>query len=339
MTGTEAQPDAVDRLIAARPELANSAIAGWEGRSASPFLKALAKLHELCPEACAERGVWGEGEPGEEPSLLEYVGSVSNWAFEAKTTPIRQGEEIDRTASMLGGAPWTCDSYPWPMGREARRPMSPLVQLNLATLDLPGLGPFPPVLVQVWGDAYMAETRVIPLSAVSGLQPAPLHAGQEDANLVSPSAFLPDMGNRNLFYDGRCDVYPYRDQAGDYLSVGRREFHLIGNPVNFFYFHLEDLKGPDPVRLPRIEVAMQEVAKLAYQLSDRERDAFKGAHFGGGQSPIQRDYDPWNGTGRALFEISSGEKGPSLSILGSGRLQVTHDPRDPWEGYEAFASV
>jgi hypothetical protein len=339
VTQSEAPQGAVDRMIAARPELARSAIANWDGRHSSRFLKAVARLFALCPEACLDRIAWSDA-PDYYPALIEKISSTAAWAHGVKSRGIKPGEEIDRTASMFGGAPWTCEKYPWPMGKQGQRPMSPLVQLNLATLELGAVERFPPVLVQVWGDAHRARTRTIPLSEIAGRTPFPLHSGLADTNLLSPSAFLPDMGNRNLYYDGRENSWDRLLQVGEYISVGRTSFHILGaGKEDYFLFSTEDLKIRDPKLLSRVEAAMKATREAGLELISREEKLGRRNHFGGTHSPVQRGYTPWQRSEKALLEVGSPDHGPALSILGSGRLQVTYDPNDLWSGYEAFASV
>ena len=329
----------VERLMNQSAELRNSAIANWDGRHSSRFLKAVARLFALAPATCLDRIAWSP-DPDYYPALIEKISATAAWAHGVKSRGIKPGEEIDRAASMFGGAPWTCEKYPWPMGKEGQRPMSPLVQLNLATLELGAIERFPPVLVQVWGDDYLAETRTIPLSEIAGSTPFPLYSGLADTNLLSPSAFLPDVGNRHLYYDGRGKSSSGLLQVGEYISVGRTSFHILGaGDEDYFLFSTEDLKISDPKLLSRIAAAMKATREAGLELISREEKLGRRNHFGGTHDPIQRDYSPWETSEKALLEVGSPDHGPALSILGSGSLQVTYDPKDLWSGYEAFASV
>lgn len=341
----------VERMVTQSAELRNSAVASWEGRSKSRFLRAVAALHELCPEACTRTDVWGQGMGDYFPSLLDFIGSVAAWRIEARTRAIPPRAVIDRRASMLGGAPWTCDLYPWPWGRYGGRPMSPLVQLNLAELDLSLVGRFPPVLVQVWGDGTSVWSRTIPLESIEGHAPAPLDPGAGDRNLVSPSAFLPEVGNLFLYYRGKRWRGDWIVQVGEYLSTGRSSFDLLGGNtgVNLFNWSSDDLGLKGERRVARVVRALARVRKHGNQLIEKSRRTRSTAHLGGGQDPRQYSYEPWANSLRALLEVASTDSMPEgyeekadfgLCIYREGgSLQVTYDLENLETGYQADASV
>lgn len=351
MTAIASETCPVEKLVRNSPELQNSPIASWVGRSRNRFLRAVAALHEVCPEACTRTDVWGQGMGDYYPGLLGFIGSVAAWRIEARTRPIRPGEVIDRRASMLGGAPWTCDLHPWPWGSAGRRPMSPLVQLNLAELDLSLLGRFPPVLVQVWGDEMDTWTRTIPLESIDGHEPAPMDPGHGDRNLVSPSAFLPEVGNPFLHYRGRRWRGGRLEQVGEYLSPGRASFDLLGGAIgdNLFQWSTELLEPRSGRSAKALARAMARVEAAATQLIRRSRRSATAIHFGGAHDPAQGTYEPWRESQRALLEVEStysmpgepdDEKDFGLCIYrDDGSLQVTYDPRNLGFGYTAYASV
>ena len=84
---------------------------------------------------------------------------------------------------------------------------------------------------------------------------------------------------------------------------------------------------------------MKATSEAGLELISREEKLGRRNHFGGTHDPIQRDYSPWETSEKALLEVGSPDHGPALSILGSGSLQVTYDPKDLWSGSGAFASV
>ena len=352
MTAIADETCPVERLVRNSPELQDSQIASWDGRSTNRFLRAVAALHEACPEACTRTDVWGQGMGDYYPSLLGFIGSVAAWRIEARTRPIRPGAVIDRRASMLGGAPWTCDLHPWPWGRYSRRPMSPLVQLNLAELDLGLIRRFPPVLVQVWGDGDSVRSRTIPLAGIEAREPTPLAPEAGDRNLVSPAAFLPEVGNVFLYYRGRRLPADQDVQVGEYLSTGRNSFDLLGGTLgeNFFSWSTDELGLTGARKRAKVERALARVEREGNRLIARSRRDRATAYFGGGHDPRQYSYEPWANPERALMMVrSTGQMlngyDPEEERFGlciyreGGSLEVTYNFENLGTGYGAGASA
>ena len=101
--------------------------------------------------------------------------------------PQNTGNPAERTDDMVGGCPYTSDSYPWPKTPGSELPMQPIVQLNLA-----GVGKILGVdlgsdLLQVWGP--VAPT-VDELSV--DIQSFLLRLIPQDARYAPPSEYFPD---------------------------------------------------------------------------------------------------------------------------------------------------
>lgn len=230
--------------------------------------------------------------------------------------------------------------------------MSPLVQLNLAELDLGLIRRFPPVLVQVWGDGDSVRSRTIPLAGIEAREPTPLAPEAGDRNLVSPAAFLPEVGNVFLYYRGRRLPADQDVQVGEYLSTGRNSFDLLGGTLgeNFFRWSTNELGLTGAGRRAKVERALARVEKEGNRLIAKSRRDRATAFFGGGHDPRQYSYQPWANSRRALLMVrSTGQMlngyDPEEERFGlciyreGGSLEVTYNFENLGMGYGAGASA
>lgn len=315
------KPDGIspaDWLISLKPEYACSAIARWEGRHSSKLLKLVSDLYAVCPEFVLDNP-WDHNFPTSEPGLLDRLMAGATWAIElVKAAPIEGIAGLDRKASMIGGIPWTCSRYPWPTGDEG--PMTPVIQLNMKQLELTLLHEFPEIIVQIWSygvsDLY---TRTIALDHLDG---------------AKAMAEVKTNSNEYIFYDGSENGL-----IGEIISRGAECFHLISENTleGLWDWRLsERYSSMPPRRMADIERLIAEIGGEASRLDSMLPRFARRNHFGGWQSPIQTIYEPWQGK-KALLEYKSDEW-CGLHVLFDGSMQITFDPKDPWAGYEAYAS-
>lgn len=133
-----------------------SALSSWEGHEICSLLRELTTAAERWPDTFYD----------EAAALVR----TAAWYAEERRQPFFSLRKLDRKSSFVGGFPWTSNRFPWPED-ERGRPLSPLLQLNLAQLSLEQLGSLPDSLVQVWGNGFQPVVREIPLDRIAKENP------------------------------------------------------------------------------------------------------------------------------------------------------------------------
>ncbi len=144
----------IDELIG-QLGLRSFPIATWPGRHDCEFLAKLAECHSRWPTCFHDYA----------DRVLRFA---NYWSHEHRV-PIVGLRDLDRRGSFVGGFPWTSEAYPWPQnGRFGF--LAPILQLNLATLEIGTLGLRSDTLFQVWawGEDGGLLYRSIPLDETLG---------------------------------------------------------------------------------------------------------------------------------------------------------------------------
>jgi hypothetical protein len=322
--------DPVDWLISLKPEYQSAPIASWTERRSSKFLKLLAEMYAICPPLLLEQEAFDYSHM----PLLDAALLGPAWALEPKYTPIISLSRLDRRGSMIGGFPWTSELFPWPEGKGGA--MSPLIQLNLERLDLSGLGAFPPVLLQIWGDGIDLHARQIPLG---------------DIQNQTPDEQVFEFNNEHLYFQE--DMYPDEPQEdkifGEELSLGNAYFDQIGcfdsnfSYIDCYYFYeLQYEKFLKTIEIARRERIHTLIAEVKIELNSIAMNAPKFAlakndHLGGWADPIQHYYD-FKNDGKCLLTYCSRDSEQGLSIYFDGSLQLYYKLSGHELKLEPFAS-
>lgn len=110
--------------------------------------------------------------------LVDQFSTVTRTFSRPTYLPQDLGNQSQRTDDMVGGFPYTSESYPWPKTPGSDLPMQPIVQLNLGTVGrilgadlgtelLQVWGPVAPEIRQLSVDSKHFLLRIIPLDALA----------------------------------------------------------------------------------------------------------------------------------------------------------------------------
>lgn len=288
-----------------------SALAAWPERHKSAALSKFARLRKAYPHYLEK--------------ATKYLFSTAAVGYEQTETFIKQSEVeakiVDRTASMLGGFPWTDDRHPWP---SFARPdgqifwATPVLQLNLKTLSHKLGIQLPNTLLQFWDSFEPIEIPLADLVDADGSlahdpnwnrptqnEEPPVGWDHEDTSNVgsyisvgSPEFCLPSMDS---FVDGSTTYYD------EYIFQGEDNWKDISEWREM----RPSLDGEDSV--------FEELENAAYEAFSALRP--KRTHFLGVPLRTEISYEEWMKDGYRLLYTASGE---GLNIWDGGYLMILY---------------
>lgn len=267
---TRSGQSAIDQLID-ELGLCDAPVATWPERHDCEFLSCLAAAYAEWPTMFASYA----------DRVLRYA---NYWSPEIRE-PIRGMRNMDRRGSFVGGFPWTSPQYPWPVDALGK-PLAPVLQLNLATLETGPLEAKADVLFQVWvwGDDWQPFCRLIPLAEAAGdpdwsLLPwarSDMYYRFEGFNDEDDWLTPTDIS----WYDGRI--------VGEYVRAGPGWTFSLGRELEV---------EPDEIQLcehvaPDVSSRWDELKRLSHEVPELNRGSYHESDvtsgFFGGQMYAQR---------------------------------------------------
>lgn len=260
----------IDRLIQALG-LADAPVATWAERHRCEFLSCLAAAYAEEPTMFASYA----------DRVLRYA---NYWSPEIRE-PIKGMRVIDRRSSFVGGFPWTSKEHPWPFDALGK-PLAPILQLNLATLDTGPLQARADVLFQVWvwGNDWQPFCRSIPIAELAGNPDWSLEPWTRSNMYYRFEGFDDEEGwptpTDLSWYDGRV--------VGEYVRTAPEWSFSLGRDLDI---------DPDEIQLcehvpPDVSARWEELQELSYEVPQLNRGSWAETDitsgFFGGQMFAQR---------------------------------------------------